>query len=118
MIAFLLNALIIMGVMWAFFRFMYPKPPTAFLPKKDDDVSLRVCDYCGHSLATYRGIYEKEGIEMNSPPPKDTAKTANNLPVPKAEGERFFCNDEHKAAFYQAVSGTVVDTDVADTEIR
>ena len=73
MFAVIFHVVVIIAVMWVFFKFMYPKPPTAFLPKKDDDVSLRVCDYCGHSLATYRGILQDDG--------------------------KFFCNDEHKNSY-------------------
>lgn len=77
MIAFLLNVIIISLVMWAFFRFMYPKPPKAFFPKEGDDTTMRQCHHCGHKLATFRGILENDEA-----------------------GERFFCNDEHRQAFY------------------
>lgn len=76
MIAFFINVMIILVVMKVFFKFMYPKPPKHFLPKEDDDISLRRCDYCGHELATYRGILQNA-----------------------EQGERFFCNDEHQALF-------------------
>lgn len=77
MFAFLLNMLIIALVMWAFFKFMYPKPPKHFMPQEGDDTTERNCSYCGHSLATYRGVLRDE----NTP------------------NERFFCNYEHEAAF-------------------
>lgn len=85
MIAFLLNIIIIALVMWAFFRFMYPKPPKAFFPKEGDDTTLRTCDECGHSLATYRGILEK--VEQSEHTDEE-------------KKERFFCNEEHQKAFY------------------
>ena len=47
-------------IMWMFFRFMYPKPPKAFFPQAGDVTTLRICDYCGHELAQYRGIVEKK----------------------------------------------------------
>ena len=76
MIAFFINLVIILVVMKVFFKFMYPKPPKNFMPKEGDDTSIRICDYCGHSLATYRGILQTD-----------------------KQDERFFCNDEHKNAF-------------------
>lgn len=72
MFAFILNVIIILIVMKIFFKFMYPKPPKHFMPKEGDDTTLRVCNHCGHSLATYRGILNDKG---------------------------FFCNEEHQNAF-------------------
>ncbi|MFB6348123.1 hypothetical protein ACFBZI_01470 [Moraxella sp. ZJ142] len=77
MFAFILNALIICVVMWVLLKFMYPKPPKAFFPQEGDDTSLRQCHYCGHQLATYRGIL----LQKNQ------------------ENERFFCNDEHLQSY-------------------
>lgn len=69
--------LIIVACMWVFGRFMYPRPPKGYLqPKAGDNVTPRTCDYCGHSLAEYRGIVVADGAE-----------------------ERFFCNGEHQADF-------------------
>lgn len=102
MIAFFLNVLIIIGAMWLFFRYMYPKPPKAFFAKAGDDVSLRVCDHCGTSLATYRGIF----IPKTLPP--DTEEAAVGMLVGTltrdekgviVEQGYFFCNQEHQAAF-------------------
>lgn len=76
MIAFFINLVIILAVMKVFFKFMYPKPPKNFLPKDGDDTSIRQCDCCGHSLATYRGILRTD-----------------------EQGERFFCNDEHEQQY-------------------
>ncbi|UNU73734.1 hypothetical protein LU293_02150 [Moraxella nasovis] len=78
MFAVLINVIIILLIMKIFFKFMYPKPPRDFFPKEGDDTSLRHCDYCGHSLATYRGIV-----------------------VHDDDKERFFCNDEHQSKFYK-----------------
>lgn len=77
MFAFILNVLIILVVMWAFFKFMYPKPPKAFFPQEGDDTTERVCSHCGNRLATYRGILVSQ------------------------EPELFFCNHEHQEAFEQ-----------------
>ena len=81
MFAFLLNVIIILIVMKVFFKFMYPKPPKNFLPKEGDDTTIRTCNHCGHTLATYRGILQKD-----------------------SEQELFFCNDEHQEAFLQKYS--------------
>lgn len=72
MLAFILNVIIILIIMKIFFKFMYPRPPADFFPKDGDDTTLRVCNYCGHSLPTYRGILNERG---------------------------FFCNDGHEQAF-------------------
>lgn len=77
MFAFILNIIIISVVMWLFLKFMYPKPPKAFFPKEGDDTSLRHCHYCGHALATYRGILLNE----------------------KQHNEWFFCNAEHLKSY-------------------
>lgn len=76
MVAFFINLIIILVVMKVFFKFMYPKPPKNFMPQADDDTSIRKCHYCGHELATYRGILEEVDGK-----------------------ERFFCNQEHQTAF-------------------
>ncbi len=83
MFAFLLNLIIIAIVMKLFFKFMYPKPPKHFFPKEGDDVSMRRCDYCGHELATYRGILQTEMTDSD------------------AHRAYFFCNHEHQAAFFR-----------------
>lgn len=72
MLLFLINIVIILVIMKLFFKFMYPKPPKHFLPQAGDDISVRQCAHCGHSLATYRGILQDDDV--------------------------FFCNDEHRQA--------------------
>lgn len=105
MIAFLLNILIIIGVMWAFFRYMYPKPPPHFFAKAGEDTRLRRCSHCGHSLATYRGILENEAGDIIDTPAlpddEETKKLLKNNEIFE-DGNRFFCNDDHRQAFYQA----------------
>ncbi|STZ00273.1 Uncharacterised protein [Moraxella lacunata] len=81
MFAFLINLIIIAIVMKIFFKFMYPKPPKHFFPKAGDDVGIRRCDYCGHELATYRGILQMD--------------------VAGDGREYFFCNDEHQSAYFR-----------------
>lgn len=100
MLSVVIVVVVIMAVMWAFFRFMYPKPKQMFLPKSGEDSRLRICDYCGQVLASHRGVYEIDGLETT---PKAAAKDdphPKNQPVPKQANERFFCNYEHRAAFY------------------
>ncbi|GAA0317544.1 hypothetical protein [Psychrobacter aestuarii] len=87
MFAVLTTLIIIWIVMWGFFKFMYPRPPKSMMPKKGDVTTPRNCDYCGHSLAEYRGVLE-------SPP--DAASTQTDVPA------LFFCNYEHQAEFHQA----------------
>ncbi len=78
---FFLNVIIILIVMKVFFKFMYPKPPQRFLPQEGDDTTIRTCNHCGHQLATYRGILQKDG-----------------------DKELFFCNDDHQAAFEKTLT--------------
>lgn len=58
MFAFVFTLIVIWLAMWAFFKFMYPKPPKEFMPKKGDIITPRDCDYCGYPLAEYRGVTE------------------------------------------------------------
>lgn len=107
MLAFLLNAVIIGGVMWLCLRFMYPRPPKAFFAKEGEDVRLRACSYCGHHLATYRGILENEvGDIIDTPALPDDDDTKELLKNRRVfdDGNRFFCNDEHRQAFYDKLS--------------
>lgn len=78
--AFIIVMIIIALCMWAFGRFMYPRPPKGYhLPQAGDVVTPRICNFCGHSLAEYRGI-----VELN----------------PASEQDWFFCNGEHQAKFH------------------
>lgn len=58
MFAFIFTLILIWLAMWAFFKFMYPKPPKEFMPKKGDVITPRECDLCGYPLAEYRGVIE------------------------------------------------------------
>lgn len=58
MFAFVFTLVLIWLTMWAFFKFMYPKPPKEFMPKKGDVITPRDCDFCGYPLAEYRGVIE------------------------------------------------------------
>lgn len=70
------------------FKFIYPKPPKEFFAKEGDDTTVRTCDHCGHELATYRGILERNG-----------------------SAERFFCNDEHRLAYLDGVQNKSTPSD-------
>lgn len=58
MVAFIFTLIFICLAMWAFFKFMYPKPPKEFMPKAGDVITPRECDFCGYPLAEYRGVME------------------------------------------------------------
>ncbi|UNK04972.2 hypothetical protein MN210_12970 [Psychrobacter raelei] len=58
MFAFVFTLLITALAMWAFFKFMYPKPPKAFMPQEGDVITPRDCSLCGYPLAEYRGVLE------------------------------------------------------------
>lgn len=103
MFAFVLNVLIIGGIMWVLLKFMYPKPPKAFFAKEGEDTRLRACSYCGHKLATYRGILENDAGEViDTPALPDDDETKQLLKNNQVfdDGNCFFCNDEHRQAFY------------------
>ena len=111
--------LVIWVVMWIFFKFMYPKPPKAFFPKEGDITTPRICDFCGHELAQYRGIVQQKNQQhqaqniatafqsdradladtnlkaANSSEELDTLAAGENI-----ENEWFFCNAEHQASFH------------------
>ena len=90
MFALITTLVIIWIVMWGFFKFMYPRPPQSMMPKEGDVTTPRNCDYCGHSLAEYRGV-----LENNS-----------NATETGEAGAWFFCNYEHQAEFHKA-RGTI-----------
>jgi uncharacterized protein len=87
--AVIIVILIIWASMWAFYKFMYPRPPKSMMPKEGDVTTPRQCNFCGNSLAEYRGVLEtKPNLAANS----DNAIDANQ--------ELFFCNYEHQADFH------------------
>jgi uncharacterized protein len=88
-LAVIIVILIIWAVMWGFYKFMYPRAPKSMMPKKGDVTTPRQCDFCGNSLAEYRGVLESTPtLESNS---------SNNIAAPK---KLFFCNYEHQADFH------------------
>lgn len=83
---------------------MYPRAPKSMMPQEGDVTTLRHCNFCGHSLAEYRGV-----VETNPTAPIDTinggnnksSNDTNNDPINNnASNELFFCNYEHQADFH------------------
>ena len=91
MFAVIIIILVIWASMWAFYKFMYPRPPKSMMPKEGDVITPRQCNFCGNSLAEYRGVLETK--------PTIAAANASDNPV-DANQELFFCNYEHQADFY------------------
>ncbi|WP_288996216.1 hypothetical protein [uncultured Psychrobacter sp.] len=101
MFAVIIVILIIWAVMWAFYKFMYPRPPKSMMPQKGDVVTPRTCDFCGNSLAEYRGVLETKpaSVTTNTAQPRaGSMETDSNV--------LFFCNYEHQADYH---AGKVYD---------
>ncbi|WP_227687375.1 hypothetical protein [Psychrobacter fjordensis] len=100
MFAVIIVILIIWASMWAFYRFMYPRAPKSMMPKKGDVTTPRQCNFCGNSLAEYRGVLETF---------RATPSLADNSDsVIKTDQDLFFCNYEHQADFH---AGKTYDAD-------
>lgn len=82
--------------MWIFYKFMYPRAPKSMMPQDGDVTTPRICNFCGHSLAEYRGVLETNTEAALSTDSVITAanNTTNN------HNELFFCNYEHQADFH------------------
>lgn len=96
MLGVIIVILIIWAVMWGFYKFMYPRAPKSMMPKKGDVTTPRPCNFCGNSLAEYRGVLETKPISAAE---NSTAadESSNDVTVNK---ELFFCNYEHQADFH------------------
>lgn len=93
MFAVIIVILIIWASMWAFYKFMYPRAPKSMMPQEGDITTPRQCNFCGHSLAEYRGVLEtKPSLAITSD--GDTAADITG------SQELFFCNYEHQADFH------------------
>ena len=88
MSAVIIIILIIWASMWGFYKFMYPRAPKSMMPKKGDVTTVRQCDFCGNTLAEYRGV-----LETNP-------STASEVADEAVLSELFFCNYEHQADFH------------------
>ena len=96
MLGVIIVILIIWAVMWGFYKFMYPRAPKSMMPKKGDVTTPRPCNFCGNSLAEYRGVLETKPISAAE---NSTAadESSNDIAANKA---LFFCNYEHQADFH------------------
>ena len=98
MFAVIIIIIVIWIVMWGFYKFMYPRAPKSMMPKKGDVITPRQCNFCGNSLAEYRGVLEtKPNLAANS----ESAISENQA--------LFFCNYEHQADFH---AGKVYNSNV------
>ncbi|MDN3397497.1 hypothetical protein QL919_01980 [Psychrobacter sp. APC 3426] len=101
MLAVIIVILIIWAVMWAFYRFMYPRPPKSMMPKKGDVITPRFCNFCGNSLAEYRGVLEAKPVSAESGLIVENDNVENdNRNEGESHKEWFFCNYEHQADFH------------------
>ncbi len=87
MFAAIIVILLIWASMWAFYKFMYPRAPKSMMPQAGDVTTPRTCNFCGHSLAEYRGVLETQTQELNTEASQD-------------QQQLFFCNYEHQADFH------------------
>ncbi len=80
---------------------MYPRAPKSMMPKKGDVITPRQCDFCGNSLAEYRGVLESninaKTIDVSADADANMASKIMDEPI---SGELFFCNYEHQADFH------------------
>lgn len=72
---------------------MYPRAPKSMMPQEGDVTEPRNCNFCGHSLAEYRGVLETKTV---------ASKSAASDPT--ADNTLFFCNYEHQADFHAGKS--------------
>ena len=96
MFAAIMMIIIIWIVMWGFYKFMYPRAPRSMMPKDGDVTTPRHCDFCGNSLAEYRGVLETKPNLVASSDSASHLSDSN----PQVNKELFFCNYEHQADFH------------------
>ena len=96
MFAVIIVILIIWASMWAFYKFMYPRAPKSMMPKEGDVITPRQCNFCGNSLAEYRGVLET----LHTTPSLATDSDGTVEADIKGSQELFFCNYEHQADFH------------------
>ena len=99
MAAVIIIILIIWASMWGFYKFMYPRAPKSMMPKKGDVTTPRQCNFCGNSLAEYRGVLESS-VSAETIAANNNANIASENTNKLASGELFFCNYEHQADFH------------------
>ena len=93
MFAIIVIIIIVWICMWLFYKVMYPRAPKSMMPQKGDVTEPRHCDFCGHSLAEYRGVLETKAIV-----PESTIIDADTND--RADNTLFFCNHAHQADFH------------------
>ena len=98
MVAVIIVILVIWLAMWAFYKFIYPRPPKSMMPKEGDVVTPRNCSFCGHSLAEYRGVLETKPVTAVTDPATDCD---GDFDVGKEQPRTVFLrNYEHQADFH------------------
>ena len=100
MLAVIIVILIIWAVMWGFYKFMYPRAPKSMMPKKGDVTTPRQCNFCGNSLAEYRGVLETKPVSFEENSAADLAVNSDSGIDMDNNKELFFCNYEHQADFH------------------
>ena len=100
MLAVIIVILIIWAVMWGFYKFMYPRAPKSMMPKKGDVTTPRQCNFCGNSLAEYRGVLETKPASLEENSAAGLAVNSDNSNDMDSNKELFFCNYEHQADFH------------------
>jgi uncharacterized protein len=100
-LAVIIIIIIIWVSMWGFYKFMYPRAPKSMMPKKGDVITPRQCNFCGNSLAEYRGVLESNVNAKTIDVSADTdVNIASEIMDKPTSGELFFCNYEHQADFH------------------
>ena len=99
MSAVIIIILIIWASMWGFYKFMYPRAPKSMMPKKGDVITPRQCNFCGNSLAEYRGVLESS-VSAETIAANNNADITSQSIDNSASDELFFCNYEHQADFH------------------
>ena len=100
MLGVIIVILIIWAVMWGFYKFMYPRAPKSMMPKKGDVTTPRPCNFCGNSLAEYRGVLETKLVSLEENSAADLAVSSDSGNDMDRNKELFFCNYEHQADFH------------------
>ena len=100
MLGVIIVILIIWAVMWGFYKFMYPRAPKSMMPKKGDVTTPRQCNFCGNSLAEYRGVLETKLVSLEENSAADLAVNSDSGNDVDSNKELFFCNYEHQADFH------------------
>jgi len=70
------------------------------MPKEGDVTTLRHCNFCGHSLAEYRGVVETNSTAATEATIHTNNDTNNVTNSGNVSNELFFCNYEHQADFH------------------